>query len=123
MGQMFEIGDQDLKIVKDTQFMNVRLEVCQQAILYNNVIGPFSQGVLQDTSAFFSDFLQKYENINNLKEFMDDVCNDALIIVQGIQIQRKMHEPVLTAAVSNKMKARVVQGEIGNKFDSLSDDY
>ena len=53
MVQSYEVKESDLDLVKGTQFTQVRLQVCQQATLYNNVIAPFGQGVLQDTSNFF----------------------------------------------------------------------
>lgn len=81
MGQAFEISETELKVVKDTQFLDVRLNVCQQATLYNTVIAPFGQCVLQDTSNFFNDFVETYEELDTLKEFIGDVCNDALLIV------------------------------------------
>lgn len=123
MGQMFEINDKDLQIVKDTQFVDIRKEVCQQSTLYNTIISPFGACVLQDTSAFFSNFLCTYENLEDLKDAIELVCDDAYLIVQGFEICKKIHEPILTAAELNKIKANAVQREIGDKFDSLHDDY
>lgn len=51
------------------------------------------------------------------------LCDDTFIIVQGFEICKKIHEPVVIAAELNKIRAKVVQDEIGNKFDSLNDDY
>ena len=108
MGQMFEIKEQELELVKDTNFMVVRLETCQQAQLYNTVIAPFGQAVLQDTSNFFTEFHENYDDLDILKEFIGDVCNDALMIVQGFDICKKIHDPMLIAADVNKMKAKLV---------------
>lgn len=120
---MFEIGESELKMVQETKFKEVRLEVCQQAQMYNTVIAPMGQSVLQDTSNFFTGFVETYEDLDTLKEFIEDVCNDALLIVQGFEICKKIHEPMLTAADLNKLKAKTVQDEIGIKFESLTDDY
>ena len=49
--------------------------------MYNNVSAPMGQSVLQDTSNFFTDFVETYETVDVLKEFIEDVCNEALIIV------------------------------------------
>ena len=64
--------------------------------------------MLQDTSNFFTGFVETYDDLDILKELIDDVCDDALIIVQGFDICRRIHEPMLVAADVNKMKARVV---------------
>ena len=87
------------------------------------MIAPFGQAVLQDTSNFFTGFYENYDDLDILKEFIEDVCNEALMIVQGFDICKKIHEPMLIAADVNKMKAKVVQEEIGIKFNSLNDDY
>jgi hypothetical protein len=86
-------------------------------------VSPLGACVLQDTSNFFTDFLVQYESIDDLKGAIEMVCDDIYIIVQGFEICKKIHEPILIAAELNKIRARVVSEEIGNKFDSLNDDY
>jgi len=54
--------------------------VCQQATLYNQVIAPFGQRVLQETLIFFESF-DNFTEIEDLKDSIDDLCNDSLLIV------------------------------------------
>lgn len=60
--------------------------------------------------------METYEDLDTLKEFIDDVCIEAQMIVHGFDICKKIHEPILIAADVNKMKAKVVQDEIRTKF-------
>ena len=91
--------------------------------MYNYVVAPFGQSVLQDTSIFFSEFNKNYENLDELKESIEIICEDTLVIVHGFDISKKIHEPVLTQAEINKLKANAVRMEIQDKEQGLSKEF
>ena len=106
----------------------MRDQVCQQASLYNFVVAPFGQKVLQDTCNFFKEFNMNYSDLEELKDSIDLICEDTIIIVHGFDISTKIHGPVLTQAEINKMKANAIrehiqerQVDIGQEFREIED--
>lgn len=122
MAQCFDIDKKELGLVKDTQFVNVREVVCQQATLYNAVIAPFGQSILEETLIFFQGF-ENFTEIDDLKDSINDLCIDSQLIVQGFDICKKIHQPILTQAEVNKLKAKAVSDEIASKEDGLNDQF
>ena len=96
MLESFNVQEQDLPVLKGTKFCEVRQQLCQQAAMYNYVVAPFGQSVLQDTKNFFGDFNKNYEDLDDIKDAIELICEDTLVIVHGFDISKKIHEPVLT---------------------------
>lgn len=68
--------------------------------------------MLQDTSTFFSEFNDQYNDLEELKDAIELICEDTLVIVHGFDISKKIHEPILTQAEINKLKANAVRQQI-----------
>lgn len=123
MLESYNVQEQDLPMLQGTKFTEVREQVCQQATLYNYVVSPFGQNVLQDTSAFFSEFIDNYEDIEDLKDGIEFVIEDTQVIVHGFDISRQIHEPILTQAEINKLKANAVMNEIQDKEIGIGQEF
>ena len=55
IGDFFEIDDDDqLQILKKTNFNDVRDQVCRQGKIYNELVLPFGRSLLSDSELFFN---------------------------------------------------------------------
>ena len=50
--------------------------------------------------------------VEELKDAIELICEDTLVIVHGFDISKKIHEPILTQAEINKLKANAVRQQI-----------
>lgn len=123
MNDCFEIKEQDLALVEESQFSQVRDDVCRQAVVYNHVVAPVCQNVLADASNFFNDFDNYFGDFEAMKDNIDLILEDSQKICQGFDITKKIHDPVLKEATINGKKAKTVQDEIMNKNADFQKQY
>lgn len=114
MNDCFKIKEEDLALVQDTKFQEVRDDVCRQAVIYNRVVSPVCYNVLGDAHHFFYNFETYFTDFESMKENIDDILDDSYKLCQGFDISKKIHEPVLKEATMNGKKAKTVQDEIMN---------
>ena len=93
MIELFEISLQNSIYLQDTQFNHIRLQTCQLAMLYKNMILPFGHRVLQDSSKYFTTFIDTYQEFDSMKALIEDVCDDKdiLMLKAGFEICNKIH--------------------------------
>ena len=53
IGDFFEIDEQQLSTIRNTNFSNVRDQICKQGRIYNELISPFGRALLKDSDEFF----------------------------------------------------------------------
>lgn len=123
MNDCFMIKEQELQLVKETQFEHVRDDVCRQAVVYNHVVAPVCQNVLGDAYTFFNDFEDYFGDFETMKENIDMILTDSGSICQGFEVTKKIHDPVVKEATVNGMRAKAVQDEIMSKNADFKQSY
>ena len=71
MNDCFMIKDQELELVKETQFESVRDETCRQAVVYNSIVAPVCQSVLEDAENFLTEFDVYFSDLDSAKDSLD----------------------------------------------------
>ena len=60
VGDFFDLDDDSLNALQDTNFTDLRHLISKQAQLYNELIAPFGKALLKDSEAFFREAQQEY---------------------------------------------------------------